>query len=60
MNRNNMLVPLSDTDSDILLHNSFIISKLGAGRQEMCFSMKYNNLGILKVSNSMCSSVLHF
>jgi len=60
MNRNNTLVPLSDTDSDILLHNLFIISNLGAGRQEMCFFMKYNNLGILKVSNSMCYSVLHF
>ena len=48
------------TVSDTLLHSSFIISKLGAGRQETCFSMKYNNLGILKVSYSMCCSVLHF
>jgi len=48
------------TVSDILLHNFFIISKLGPGRQEMCFSMMYNNLGILKVSNSMCCSVVHF
>lgn len=61
MNRNDMLVLLSGTDScDILLHNLFIISMSGAGRQEMCFSVKYKSLGILEVGNSMCYSVLHF
>ena len=61
MNRNDMLVLLSGTDScDILIHNLFIISMLEAGRQEMCFSMKYKNFGILEIGNSMCCSVLHF
>jgi hypothetical protein len=56
MNKND----LSGIDNcNILLQHLIIISMVGARREEMCFSIKCNNLEILEVDNSTCCSVCY-